>query len=251
MRVNASSLRALAARLPISGTRRLLSLVAVPAVVIAIGACQKASPPSRAADSAATVSATPPVIADPVPPPIAAVGHLAENAYDFVLAGDWTKSRAAADSLRNAVAAIDTAGLDHAILGQLRAENDALQRSVAAGSKSKALVQANALTASAARLAAPFGPRVPAEVTLLDHYGRELEIWSAAKNEKQLLATARAITATWKTLRPSVSARDSSEAVRFGDLVTRVENARTIPDYAALAKPVLDAVDLLEGVFTR
>lgn len=251
MKTLSTGRRTSAAEHQLPWTARLRALAAVPVLALTLAACQKSPDVARSAEPPGASALGQPAPIDPVPAPIGAVGHLAESAYDQVLAGNWTTARATVDSLRVASEAIDTSGLDKAVLARLREQNAALQRSVASRSREAALEQSNALTATAASLSAPFGPRVPVEVTLLDHHGRALEIWSASGDERRLKATARDIAASWQALRSSVQSRDSAVAARFDALVGRVENARTIRDYAGLAKPVLDEVDVLEGVFTR
>jgi hypothetical protein len=54
---------------------------------------------------------------------------------------------------------------------------------------------------------------------------------------------------TWDALRPSIEAKNATEAKRFEVLVAQVEGARAPADYARVATPVLDEVDNLEKLF--
>jgi hypothetical protein len=136
-------------------------------------------------------------------------------------------------------------------LGNLDSNIAALDKAIGAKDRQTTMRGANQTTRIVAEMTAPFSPPVPVEVTRLDYEGRELEIWSEAKNAAKLKVTANEIRQTWDALRPKIEARGASVAKRFGDLVTRVEAAKTADEYARLAKPVLDEVDNLEKVFKK
>lgn len=228
-----------------STVRRVVTLAT--ATMLVAAACGGNGETDSDRDSDALGAGRAPASSVPgVPPAIDALGHHAENAYDMAKASDWAKASASVDSLETAVAA-DTAArtATGAALQQLRG-------AVAARDRRAALVAANWLTELGARLSAPHAPTVPADVTLLDYYGRELEIWAAASDLPKLRATSDAIGRTWEGLRVRVEQRGgSAEAARFGALVQRLRQARTVPEFAALATPILDDVDVLEAVFKR
>ena len=217
----------------------------------------------RAPDKAATPSgngaASVSVQADPVPPAVTQVGHHSENIYDMAKISDWLAARASTDSLRSAVELLPVsdahAGAIRALSDTVSATADTLDRAVTSRDKRGAMRSANRLTQLGAMMAAPYSPRTPAGVTLLDFYGRELEFWAAMPSgpaEAHLSETASAVRRTWDGIRPQVIARGgSSEAASFDSLVSRVMTAKTRTQYAGLATPVLDKVDFLERVFTR
>ncbi len=72
-----------------------------------------------------------------------------------------------------------------------------IEKSVNAKDKTATLIIANQLTLEAANLTAEYNPKVPVEVIKLDFYGRELEIWAAAKDEAKLRETAQMIRQNW------------------------------------------------------
>lgn len=244
-----------------NAARTGLAVLATMLVTVVVAGCSSGTPDSAArVDSA--VSATPPALAapDPVPTAVAGLGHHAENAFDMAKAADWAKARASTDSLRAAVGMLpDTGVAATPDAGRLRSEvmtaTAALDRAVTARDATVAQREANRLTELGARLASPYGPRVPAGVTLLDFYGRELELGAAqatGSGAEKLLETAAAVRRTWDEVRPQVLARGgTAEAASFDSLVTRLSAARVPADYARLATPVLDQVDHLERVFTR
>ena len=239
---------------------RLASTAASLLSLLLAGACG----PQRtdgATDSAArgvtvmTSNALP--ASDPVPAGVAGVGHHGENVYDMAKAGKWPAARASTDSLRAAMATIPDTGAAQArsarnARAQLETTLSSLDRAVTSRNSTDALRASNQVTELGARLAAPYTPRVPADVTLLDYYGRELEVWAAAKDVDKLRSTAAAMRQTWDGLRAQVEARGGgAEAARFGALVARVQSATTTAAYGALAGPVLAEVDNLESVFTK
>ena len=63
--------------------------------------------------------------------------------------------------------------------------------------------EANQITLIAANLTEPFHPQVPVDIMRLDYDGRELELWSAVKNEAKLKEAADALKKTWDKARPS------------------------------------------------
>ena len=109
--------------------------------------------------------------------------------------------------------------------------------------------EANQVTVDVADMTAAYKLSVPVEVTRLDYYGRELEVWAQAKDANKLQATAREMRRTWDSLRPSIETHSATEAKKFDALVARVESAKTPTDYMRVATPVLDEVDNLEKLF--
>jgi hypothetical protein len=199
------------------------------------------------------------VESDQVPSAVTQVGYHSENVYDLAKIADWPRARASTDSLRSALELLSVADRNTDVIRSLRdtvaAVADSLDRAITSGDKVSAMRSANRLTQLGAIMAAPYGPGIPSDVTLLDFYGRELELWAAVPTqsaEARLRETASAIGTSWDAIRQQVIAKGgSSEAAGFDSLVTQVMTARTRADYARLATPLLDQVDFLERVFTR
>ncbi|HEY8310370.1 MAG TPA: hypothetical protein VIG47_07435 [Gemmatimonadaceae bacterium] len=188
-----------------------------------------------------------------MPPALDAVGTHGEDLYDAVKAKNWTKSATITDSLDASVRALassgQNAGADQTLL---TAELDTLHRTVPAHQGDAAIKAANRVTYLAARMSAQYHPTIPAEVAMLDFYGRELEIWSADNNSTKLSQTAADIKQTWNTLRPAVEAHGGATAAkRTDDLIAQVVAAKSTADYKRVATPILDEVDLLEKVFSK
>ncbi len=184
---------------------------------------------------------------------IAAVGTHGEDLYDAVKANDWTRARSIMDSLATSSQLLT--GGTAAASGeqqQLSAVLDTLRRVVPARQHDVALEAANRVTYLAARMEGQYHPATPVEVLLLDYYGRELEVWSAARNSAKLTHTRTDLQATWNALRPAIQTRGrGDQAMRTDSLVKKIAAASSPAEYSRLAKPFLDEVDELEKVFTK
>lgn len=188
---------------------------------------------------------------DKIPVSLTKIGENGEAVYDAAKIDDWTKATASLTSLENAAKQMssemrgnNTSALDSNIT--------ALREAVTAKNRLAAMQEANSITLAAAKLTAQYKPKVPVEITLLDYYGRELEIGAAANNTAKLQATAAQMRQTWDTVRPSIQAHGgSTQAQQFDSLVARVQAAKSPTEYGRLATPVLDQVDNLEKVFNR
>jgi hypothetical protein len=180
------------------------------------------------------------------------LGHYAENAYDQAKVADWTKARASVEALKAAAGRLGPAERkETALAGQLDGALSALDKAVARRDKPAAMREANLLTRLDAELSRPSKPVVPADVTLLDYYGRELDIWASARDEAKLRSTVVGMGTTWRGLRPQVLARGASAvASRFDSLVKKAESTRGVDELARLSTPILDEVDNLEHAFT-
>ena len=216
-------------------------------LLVTVAGCGGAANDSRTDTMAA--GATP---AGTTPVPFYEVlGRHAENAYDYVRAGDWAKARASVDSLTVAARGAQA----QEIFGHERDVSESLARldtALAERSRAQVLREANRLTQLGALLAAANNPRIPAAVTMLDFYGRELEIGAETKDTVRLSNAAMAIRNIWDQQRPVVVARGgTAEAARFDSVVASVTAARTPAHYARTATPLLYQVDALEAVFSK
>ena len=208
--------------------------------------------------STTTISKTPVVnanlppktsISEKVPVPLSDAGEYGENTYDMAKAKNWTKAAEKLHELKQSQSQMATAGIKSA---ELDAAIAALDKDVAAKDETATLRDANQVTFIAADLTAKYNPPIPIEVTKLDYYGRELEIWSMAKDDAKLKSTAQAIRQTWNSVKPKVEAKGGTkQAQNFETLVAKTDSAQTVSDYAKAATPILDEVDNLEKVFEK
>jgi hypothetical protein len=187
------------------------------------------------------------VLAEKVPAALTDAGEFGENIYDAAKANDWKTANAKLNELKAAAEKMAGEKIGSAAF---EATLGKLEKAAAAKDKTSTLIEANQLTLDAANLTAKYNPPVPVEVVKLDFYGRELEIWSQAKDEAKLRETARMIRQNWDAVKSKIEARGGKkEAAAFENLVVKTDRARTSADYAKLAAPILDEVDNLEKVF--
>ena len=189
-----------------------------------------------------------------LPAPVAAteeIGHYAENLYDWARTGDWTKAQSDLEALKSAVAKLKGTGQ----VTDLHGADEVLStidKAVQARQSRALMHAANEMTRVAAEINRQFNPTVPADVTLLDYYGRELELWAEEGNAAKLNETRSKLRDTWDAVRPALVAKGgNTEAAQFDALIMQLTKAKNPKEFAATAKPILDSVDLLENAFTR
>ena len=184
------------------------------------------------------------------PPSLAAVGEYGENLYDAVTAGRWAAARAIMDSLDRSTTGLPDDARIRSERTELRRVADSLRAAVERRTQPAARALSNRITYLAARMTAPYGPPTPPEVTLLDYYGRELQIWSA--DSARLARTAREIRSTWDAVRSTVERHGGAAAAAVMErYVTQVATARSSAAYARVADSLLAQVDELEKVFAK
>jgi hypothetical protein len=185
-----------------------------------------------------------------VPTSLSDAGEYGENIYDYAKANDWKNAEARFGTLKDTIKNVrgDVKSRSAAV-DRLDGNVAALGRAVSAKDRQATMSEANQVTLDVANMTTAYRLSAPVEVTRLDYYGRELEIWAEAKDVNKLQATAREMRREWDALRPSVQSHSATEAKKFEALAARVEAAKTPVDYERVATPVLDEVDNLEKVF--
>lgn len=180
------------------------------------------------------------------------IGERGEDAYDNALAGKWSLVSKAATQLQASATGLparwhglrDQFGLSRGVRG--------LQLAAASHDKWAAADAANRVTLFAARLEQPTKPTIPTEITLLDVYGRSLQV---AGGRGDLTAARRALgslDSTWIMIRPRVLRQGGTLAAkRFDFALHRALATGSAQKMGAASTPILDEVDSLEKVFTH
>lgn len=227
-------------------SRQFIAAVIVAAAVMT-GACQPA-PESPVSTRTSTSAASVPPGREKAARSIEAIGHHAEDLYDHARLQDWQNCAIDVDGLREAAALLGADEGTHNVQSQIMPIDSAITRR-----DPRALMHlANDLTRQSAEMMRPYSPGVPVDVTLLDFYGREIELAAAENDLPRLQSTRESITSAWSSLRETVTKRGGeAQAVRFDSVVEKLAQARTAEEFGATATPILDEVDVLEGVFTR
>ena len=211
---------------------------------------RNAAPTSNASAAPPGLTSTSKTAGESVPASLANAGEYGENIYDYAKANDWKNAGVKLAALKDAVKSVRTeAKSQTAAVDRLDANVATLDRAVAAKDRPATMREANQVTLAVADMSTSYKLGVPVEVTKLDYYGRELEIWAEAQDANKLQATAREMRQTWDRLRPSIETHSEPETKKFDALVAQVESAKTPADYARVATPVLDEVDNLEKLF--
>jgi hypothetical protein len=233
-------------------------ILIVVSALLTLASCQRKATEQATTttqEALATAATTATTATQPALPPAAAateeIGHYAENLYDWGRASDWTKAQSDLAALETAVTNLKSTGEVTDLRGA--DEHLATIEKAVQDHQARALVHAaNEMTLVAAEINRQFNPQVPVEVTRLDYYGRELELWAEEGNTAKLNETRSRLRDTWDAVRPGVVAKGGdTEAAQFDALVAQLTKAKTPKDFAATATPILDSVDLLESVFTR
>lgn len=199
-------------------------------------------------------AATPACAQQPrMPVSLTQAGEYGENIYDAAKAGNWSSSKSILKKLKASLVHV-RAEVGDQLTGKrdLDAATAALGSAISLKNRQTAMQNANRVTFLVAEMSRPYKQRAPVELTELDYYGRELEMWSAAKDMRRLQQAASGMTTSWRTVRPRVvSHGGKAQAGKFDSLMGRLAKAKTPTDYGRLATPILDEVDMLENVFLR
>jgi hypothetical protein len=230
------------------------------ALACLVGACSggKGSTSDSAGGAVATPLASAPTLADSgaastaLPRAVADVGTYGEDLYDQAKSGHWDKARSAMDSLEAAARSLPGNARISSERRELTGLLDTLRTAVAGKQGAAALEESNRVTYLGAKMSIPYRPATPVDIVLLDYYGRELEIWTARKDQAKLRATAEEIRRTWDAVKPEVVSHGGIAAAAKTDaLVAKIEAAKSPTEYGKLATPFLDVVDELEKPFTK
>jgi hypothetical protein len=229
-----------------------LAVVAVIAfLMIWLNACSSSSQSKTSNTGAKPTSASSVNTAGAsVPTSLANAGEYGENVYDYAKANDWKNAEVKLAALKDAVKNVSTDVKDQsAALNLLDTNVTALNRAVTAKDQQATMREANQVTLDVANISTAYKLSTPVEVTKLDYYGRELEVWAQAQDANKLQETARDMRQTWDSLRPSIETHSATEAKKFDTLVAQVESAKTPAANAHVATLVLNEVDNLEKLF--
>lgn len=227
-------------------SRQFIAAVTVAATVVT-GACKPAQQ-SPVSTQAATSATSAPRGRENAAPRIEKIGHHAEDLYDHAKVQDWRTCAIDVDGLREAAALLGADESVHIVQRQVMPIDSAITRR----DRRAVMHIANELTRQAAEMMRPYSPGVPVDVTLLDFYGREIEMAAEENDPSRLQSTRESITSIWSSLRESVTKRGGeATAVRFDSVVEKLAQARTAEEFGATATPILDEVDALESVFSR
>lgn len=183
---------------------------------------------------------------------VAIVGSQAENAYDAAQGSDWATASTIADTIRGAMSGLARSEIKG---GRLSTEAPcwvaAFENAISRREAPDAARAANELTRVAAELSRPLMPPVPVEVTLLDYFGREVQLAVSAGDTVRASSAIQEAGHAWTAIKRLVTTRPGGEAQArvFSQAMDHLATARTSGERISAAAVILDEVDNLERLF--
>ena len=176
--------------------------------------------------------------------------RFAENVYNYANVNDWKNAAFEVTALGGAIKELRAQIEDESeFKADLYGGALALDRAVTEQNRWLTMRAANDVTFAVMEMTSEYEPKVQSELSKLDYYGRELEVWSEAQDIDRLQATTLQLIREGNRLRRAVDARSAVEGERLGILLTQMQGAETFTDYAQLSKSVRDEVQRLEKLF--
>jgi hypothetical protein len=127
-----------------------------------------------------------------------------------------------------------------------------LEQAINAQHRLDAMIFAYRIMIIAAKMAAPFNPRIPTNVAIIGYSARKLEILSEAQHVEKMSDIVYKIHLSWQPLIPQVIEHGGSKEIKkFAEIMKRLEAAKTPEEYARHAASVLDEVTVLEQIFMK
>jgi hypothetical protein len=186
--------------------------------------------------------------ADEPPAAVVEAADAARYLFDAARDSNWDEAASQLEALRTAMAALPNdlgaPKLRHSV--RIRARE--LARTVPANERVRTMEAANEIIQSAADLAHTFHTSTPAAMTLLDYYGRQLEIGVAAHRPSLVRRATADMRQAWNELRPELERQGRIDEVRrLTDIVVSLEGTTRAADVQRLARAELDEVQHLEA----
>lgn len=185
----------------------------------------------------------------PPPKPLQALAEIGVDAYEMAKDNQWKRVTSDISALEKAASHCKTQWKELDEQYQLGFQMTALSESTRGHQRSAAMKAANQITLIVARMTQDYAVRIPVPVTLLDVYGRDLEIAVQDNDANRLSKAAGNLRMAWNQVRSTVATRNSLLARSFETLVARVAAAPSPVKASSLVTPILDQVDELEKVF--
>ena len=180
------------------------------------------------------------------------IGEYGEDIYGYAQTGKWGKANADLKQLNRTFGKYKSSNgsTDSAFATGLGKQIQTLSQSIGGRDRFSSMQTANLITYKTVKFTSAQNAPLPSEVTLLDYYGRELEIGSLFNNTNQIQSSVSKIRGAWNAVRSSlIEAGGDTQSKTFDNLVGSLEQHHSLNQYSKLAIAVLDKVDGLENVF--
>jgi|GEM_PF-6004753 len=180
------------------------------------------------------------------------IGQTSEDLYDDVRSEQWQKASEKMPILKQANSDLKASELSKGSDQYVSRLTNDLDKHIQQQKRLPAMESANELTRISMDLGEPVAATLPKELSLLDYYGRELEIGAMSNDQNKLHSATRDIKSTWSKLKPKVQEQGKAgEEKQFDQLVKKLEKAKSNQEYQQLATQILEQVDHLGGLFSK
>jgi hypothetical protein len=174
----------------------------------------------------------------------------AEDLYEKALKNQWGRASSPLGILMKVGCRVLEG--ENSNLAELNTRMARLQTDVIVRDQNSTVEDANEITRIVIELETNPHLRVPLAVDMLDYYSRELEIGFLRRDVTLLQGTVRDLRRTWDEIRPAVAARGGHKVfARFDAIVSSLEHAKALPDYARLLRSEQGQAEKLENLFTK
>jgi len=172
-----------------------------------------------------------------------------ETIYENLKAQEWDKASEQLTTLNTDRKTLKSSSLGKGSDQYVEKISHDLGQKIAKKDQFAAMEDANQLTRAAMDLGEPVPAKLTKELTLLDFYGREIEIGALSKDKNKISAATRDIKQVWKSLKPAIEAKspNTEEPAKFEHVVKQLEEAKDFGTYKDLSTSFLTQVDSLES----
>jgi hypothetical protein len=177
-----------------------------------------------------------------------------QNVYENVKASQWEQASDELSKLKQARNDLKSSGLGKGSDQYVDRISMDLQKQIGQKDRLPAMESANQLTRAAMDLGEPVPSTTPKELSLLDYYGRELEIGVISNDKNKLSAASRDIKHTWNAIKPKVEAQEGGKGghvAQFDQLVKQLDKAKSTQDYQKVSGKFTDHVDAMQGLYGK
>jgi len=186
--------------------------------------------------------------ADAPPAAVVDAGAAARHLFDAARDSQWEEAASQLGALQRALANLPNDAGSGALRRTLRTRAHDLTQTVAHKRRLATMEAANDVTRFAADLANTYHTNVPAQLRLLDYYGRQLQIGIVAHRPALIKRATADLRQAWNDIRPQLEQRGRFDDVRrLTDIVATLGITKRPADVERLAEAELSAVDRLQA----
>ena len=184
------------------------------------------------------------------PSSLVEIGDAAAQLFDAARLSNWSDADVVVQTMNTLTDELPTTSSTPDLANRLLSRLAEVNTSVSARQQVQTMDFANGITRLVADLSSGYGMPVPYALVLLDYYGRELELGTAAGDPIRLARATADLQQTWNRFESTIlQAGAIDEARRFTDSVAQLLLARVPADFVAPTRAELAAVDAMKKLF--